>query len=203
MLAYLLRRLKGSTLARGPLLATTDRPLDDALEALARAEQVPTFRGSTDDVVARFVGAARAFPCEFVVRVTADCPFLDAATLDHCLTQCELPGTFDIASTKTRFPVGIDIEVYRASSMKRLHIDNELDAEEREHLTLAMYRRPDRFILRPLQPPAHWPSTRASFTVDTESDYLAASKWADQLGSTTSGVEELLALTVQDRPGSR
>lgn len=192
MLAFLLRRLEGSRLAGRLVLATTDLPEDDRLEALARAEGVPCFRGDRGDLVKRHVDAARAYPCDFAVRVTADCPFVDAASLDACLTQCEAPGAFDIASTKTRFPVGLDFEIYSTSRMEAMHASRALSAEEREHLTLHMYRHPDRFVLRPLHPPADLPKTSRSFTVDTPEDYRFASALAARLAPGRGGLREVI-----------
>lgn len=192
MVAYLLRRLKGSRLAGRLVLATTDLPEDDRLEALARSEGVPCFRGDRGDLVKRYVDAARAFPCEFAVRVTADCPFVDAAGLDACLAQCEAQDAFDVASTKTRFPVGLDFEIYSTARMEALHASVDLSAEEREHLTLHMYRHPDRFVLRPLHPPPDLPKTSRTFTVDTPEDYRFAADLAARLSHGRAGLREVI-----------
>lgn len=193
MVAFLLRRLQGSRSAGRLILATTDLPEDDRLEAIARAEGVSVFRGDKSDLVKRFVEAARAYPCDFVVRVTADCPFVDATLLDHCLSQCEAPGAFDLASTKTRFPVGLDFEIYSSAVMESLHQSQSLDADEREHLTLHMYRHPDRFVLRPLHPPPGWKESARSFTVDTAEDYRFASDLSERMGDWKAGVMDFLS----------
>lgn len=194
MLAYLLRRLKCSTLAGRLILATTDLPEDDELEELARSEGVAVFRGDRQDLVKRFVDAERAFPCEYVVRVTADCPFVDGIVLDHCLAQCESALPFDIGSTKGRFPVGIDFEIYRSTRMRQLHASGILDAEEREHLTLHMYRHPDLFKIQILSPPADWTrGTSRTYTVDTSEDYRLAARLAKGAGDWTASVASILS----------
>jgi spore coat polysaccharide biosynthesis protein SpsF len=192
MLAYLLRRLKKSSRAGRMVLATTDLPGDDALQELAGGEGVPVFRGSRDDLVARFVAAERAYPSEYVVRVTADCPFVDGTTLDHCLAQCDAFGSFDIATTKGRYPVGVDFEVYRSDTMARLHREASLDPEEREHLTLRMYRQRERFAFRELAVPPGWPVPGRAFTVDTPDDYAFAAALADRVEGPLAAVERIL-----------
>jgi spore coat polysaccharide biosynthesis protein SpsF (cytidylyltransferase family) len=59
------------------VLATTDRPEDDQLEEEAARLGVRTFRGPSDDVLARFVRVARALKVDWVVRATADNPAVD------------------------------------------------------------------------------------------------------------------------------
>lgn len=192
MVAYLLRRLRTSKKAGRILLATTTLPGDDALEKLGAAEGVPVFRGHPSDLVARFVEAEKAYPCEYVVRVTADCPFVDGETLDHCLSQCDAFGDFDLATTKGRFPVGIDFEVYKSSRMEMLHREGNLDAEDREHLTLHMYRHPEGFTRKALTPPGDWAPVARAFTVDTPEDYRFAAGIADRVGAVSAAVGRII-----------
>ena len=56
------------------VVATSDRPEDDAIETAMRREGIAVFRGSLDNVQQRFIGALDAHPADHVVRLTADCP---------------------------------------------------------------------------------------------------------------------------------
>lgn len=175
MVAFLLRRLAPARRADALILATTDLPADDCLADLAAAEGIAVYRGSSPDVVARYVGAAEAFQLDWVARVTADCPFVDARLLDTCFAACDDGEAFDLASTKTRFPVGIDVEIYSAARMAEAYRSGQMDAADREHLTKYFYDRPDRFALRLIEPPPEWrPRGPQSYTVDTQADYQAA-----------------------------
>jgi spore coat polysaccharide biosynthesis protein SpsF len=180
MIVFLLRRLRP---ARGGLLvfATTELPADDRLAALVADEGIPVFRGADEDVVARYVAAAEHFALDTVMRVTADCPFVSAELVDHCLDSARGWETFDLATTKTRFPVGLDAEIYRTPSMAALHRGNQLTQMEREHLTLRYYNYPDAFDIRYIDPMARWESGGAHFTVDTGADYARALRLAAEL----------------------
>ena len=193
MLEFLFRRLKPSRLASTMVFATTEQPEDDALVEIARRSGFSVFRGSRDDVVSRFVGAADRFDIEYVVRITADCPFVDAATLDHCVARCLEAGEFDLATTKGAFPVGIDFEVYRAKTMKALHDQGKLNALDREHLTKHIYDHPKDFNIIRLQPPGRWAGF-GPYTVDTPEDYSFACGLADRFPNGDFSVPELLAL---------
>ena len=193
MLSYLIRRLKPSRLAPFIALATTTKHEDDALAALAAAEGIGVFRGDENDVVKRYVDAAAHFRLSEVVRVTADCPFVSAETLDYVLKLCDAEPGFDLATTKKNFPVGIDYEVYPASVMELLHEGGPLTAEDREHLTLHLDRRRGAFIVKEIAPPLMWKEPRISFTVDTKEDYERALRWVEALGSGPFSTEQLLS----------
>ena len=64
------------------VVCTSTNPQDDRLVDLAVAEGVDYFRGDEDDVVDRLTKAATAFDLDFVLSITADCPFSDPGYAD-------------------------------------------------------------------------------------------------------------------------
>ena len=189
MVLFLLERLK--PLQGGRLVfATTELASDDELAGAVAKTGVPVFRGSADDLVARHVGAAAAFGFDTVGRVTGDCPFVNAEMVDYCLDQAARLTPFDLVTTKGAFPVGLDVEFYPAAVMVRLHQDMGLTGEEREHLTLRLYR--GGFDVRRLSPRADWPANGRAFTVDTGADYERAVALAGRFGATQFSLADLL-----------
>jgi spore coat polysaccharide biosynthesis protein SpsF len=174
---FLLRRLRPMRFG-AVVLATTRRADDDKLARLVESEGIPVFRGAEEDLVARYVNATEHFGFDSVARVTADCPFVDAALVDLCLTSASNLGQFDLATTKGSFPVGLDVEIYPAALMAELHTQNKITMLQREHLTLHFYDHHDEFIIRRIDPPKAWPRTEMRFTVDTQADYEIAQKLA-------------------------
>jgi spore coat polysaccharide biosynthesis protein SpsF len=174
MITFLLRRLR--PIRRATLiLATTDLSADDELAELAALEGAVVFRGADEDVVGRYVAAAERFALDTVARVTADCPFVNAELVDYCLECAERWPSFDLATTKTRFPVGLDTEIYRAAGMAQLHRSGRLTPMEREHLTLHYYNQARAYDIRYIEPLRSWKSDALHFTVDTRADYERAS----------------------------
>lgn len=192
MITYLLRRIIHSRLADTIVFATTDLPQDDELTRVVLGEGVPVFRGSSNDVVLRYVLAASRYELDYVVRVTGDCPFVDARTLDYCISLCKSLERFDLATTKRQFPVGIDYEIYDASLMRNLHNANSLTREEREHLTLHIYNMESDFIVHRLSPNPMWLCNDTAFTVDTKDDYFFVSSLAARLPSVSADLETII-----------
>ena len=191
MISFLIRRLKTSELVKQLIFATTALPEDDLLVRTVGQEKIDVFRGDRDDVVGRFVETARAYNISYVVRVTGDCPFVDGSSLDYCIEECNQIDDFDLATTKGSFPVGIDYEIYNAEAMSRLH-EKILTSDEREHLTLAMYNRPDSYKIVQLTPPEHWPKSSADFTVDTAQDYELAKTISESQNGICFEISDLL-----------
>jgi len=195
MIIFLLRRLLSSHKADGIVFATTSNTEDDKLAEVVSQEGIPVFRGAAADVMRRYVDAARIHDMEYVVRVTGDCPFVNAESLDYCLIKCDESGVFDLASTKTLFPIGIDYEIYRASLMEDLHNGNNLNKDDREHLTKYFYDHSDNYNIRYINPAKKWISKRHCYTVDTPSDYQFAQRITKGFTSIYFSVEDLIKCT--------
>lgn len=191
MILFLLRRIAVSRQAASVLLATTDLPGDDELAHTVEAAGFPVFRGAQNDVVRRYVEAAAVHGFDHVVRVTGDCPFVDAESMDYCIEQARALAPFDLATTKGRFPVGIDYEIYPTALMAALDETGLLDAEAREHLTLHFYREREQYRLVELEPPKQWRSAD-SFTVDTPQDFARAKALIAAIGDSTFSIENLM-----------
>jgi spore coat polysaccharide biosynthesis protein SpsF len=196
MIAFIIRRLLRSELVKSYVLATTSLKEDDELEIIARNEGIDVFRGESEDVVKRFVDAAAKFDLEYVVRVTGDCPFVDGDSLDYCLGIAQQSKDFDLATTKSYFPVGIDYEIYNSKTMEFLN-KKHLTPEEREHLTLAFYNEPQSFQIIPLQPPGSWPKVSEHFTVDQISDYHFVKSVVDSTDEIYLNVPQILKKTLK------
>jgi spore coat polysaccharide biosynthesis protein SpsF (cytidylyltransferase family) len=192
MISFLLERLR-STRHGGPVIfATTQRRDDDALAETVRSLGFPVFRGADADVAGRHLACAREFDLDWIVRVTGDCPFVDAESMDGCLLQWSPADDVDMVSTKGVFPVGIDYELLSsavlASEWPRMN-DNE-----REHLTLRFYRDDLGFRVKRFTKPASWPAVARTFLVDTPADYERAVRTVSRFRNGRFTVGELLKI---------
>ncbi len=94
------------------------------------------YEGSEDDVLERYVMAARTAAADVIVRVTADCPLLDPAAAAGLIQQTLTdPRAFYTSWTAADGGVdGMDVEVCRRWILEAAHRE-ATDATDREHVT--------------------------------------------------------------------
>lgn len=145
---------------------------DDILaEHILARGLVPVYRGPSDDVLGRMLGAAESRDGDIVVRLTADDPFKDPEIIDLLIEKLTDDSTFDFATNvdSQRFPEGLDVEVVRIEALQAIAL-RTLRPQDREHVTAAFYDRPKEFPSYSLS----WPEDLISWrlTLDTPQDLV-------------------------------
>ncbi len=124
------------------LVVTSTDSSDDPLAAYLAELGQPCFRGPLDDVLERFRLAAAHVRADFVLRICADSPLLDERVLEAVIAAHD-PSLDLVTTTQPRtFPKGHNAELIKMASLAALR---ELDADDREHVTRAFHRQPQRF----------------------------------------------------------
>lgn len=189
MLAQVIARLQQCRHIDRIVVATTEHPADNAVEAATRDAGADAFRGPEHDVLARYLGAARASACDIVVRVTADCPLIDPATVDLVVdTLCNEVASADYASNVIRrtYPRGLDVEAFFHDTLERV-ARRATSADAREHVTYYLLREhPDLFSLRPVADAENNSDLR--WTVDERDDLELVRRLYDDLELATRPV---------------
>jgi len=179
MLARVVARLRAARRIDDVVVATSDAPEDDIVVRTAEQLCVGWHRGSQGDVLDRFVGAARAFHATAIVRVTADCPLLDAAVVDQVIDA--LVPEIDYASNthERRFPRGLDVEAMHRDTLERI-ARLGTSAAAREHVTAFVMEAPSLF--RIAQVVADRDDSDLRWTVDTDDDLAMVRTLYAELG---------------------
>ncbi|MCX4339214.1 MAG: glycosyltransferase family protein [Lachnospiraceae bacterium] len=135
MLQHIIERTTRSRKIDGIMVATTVREEDWKIEELCQRISVECFRGSENDVLDRYYQAASKYQPEHVVRVTADCPFIDPIVIDEII-QIHEAGKYDYTSNTLveTYPDGLDTEVFTFGALEKAWKEADL-ASEREHVT--------------------------------------------------------------------
>lgn len=167
MLAQVVRRLRGARSIADIVIATSTAPGDDAVVGEAGRLGAGVHRGPQDDVLARFLGAARAHRADTIVRVTADCPLLDAGVVDQVVGA--LDGAVDYASNthERSYPRGLDAEALHRDTLERIARLGTSPAA-REHVTAFVMEAPSLFRIAQLR--AEHDDSDLRWTVDTPED---------------------------------
>jgi spore coat polysaccharide biosynthesis protein SpsF len=153
------------------VVATTINPEDDPIIALCQELDVPTFRGSEDDVLERVVLASRFHHIDIIIETTADCPLIDPETCDLVVNKF-LNGGYDyVSNVLTRsFPRGMDVQVFPQKILEEVHqiTTNPVD---REHVSYYIYQHPEKYRLGNILAPPDTTMPELRLTVDTSEDF--------------------------------
>lgn len=171
LLGYQFERIGRCRRVDETVLATTTNASDDPVAQFAESVGVRVWRGSEEDVLARFAGAAEMAGADVVVRLTADCPLIDPGLVDDAvaiLTESDPPLDYVSNSGTGTLPAGLDTEVMRAAALWTAH-EEARERPEREHVTPFLYNHPDRFACRLLRTDP--PIEGHRWTVDHAEDF--------------------------------
>lgn len=172
-----------------------ERPLVDYVTSMPG---VNVFRGSEDDVLGRYYGAAVAEEAEVVMRITGDCPLLSPRVSTGVLEAFfQSEGGCDYATnTLSRtFPRGLDTAVMSFEALERAHREATAP-EEREHVTVYIWSNPERFALLNVRSDIDRHHLR--WTVDTAEDLRFVRKVFEMLYPTSPCFEYEDVLAVLD-----
>ena len=145
ILEHVINRLKFSTKLDKIIVATTTNPSDDLIVDLCKKKEILFFRGSEDNVLERYFETATYHNLDVVVRVTSDCPLIDANILDKTIVK-HLENTFAITTNagldqnNRTFPRGLDTEVFNFQYLKDSY-DNATKKYQKEHVTPYIYEK--------------------------------------------------------------
>lgn len=176
MLAWVIDRLRACQESDILVLATSDRPDDDAVAMLGAQLDVPVFRGDLDDVLGRFRACAQDFELDTVLRATGDNPFVDAAEADRLVALFQ-SGAWSYASAFPSFgsglPIGIGVEIIARDALERSWRDG-CEPHHREHVNEYIQENPVLFPQTVLVAPPEKTAPELSFTVDTAEQFAEA-----------------------------
>lgn len=201
MLERVVSRAARAKLLDAVVVATTTDTRDDAVVRECERLGLRTFRGSEDDVLDRYYGAARAFDAEAVVRITSDCPLIDPHLIDRVVGELASQNADYVSNTLVlTYPRGLDAEAFTMTALATAW-ENATVAYERVHVTPFLYRRPERFKLVNVACSEDVSSLR--WTVDTPDDLQLVRnifERAERIGE--PGWEDVLAM-VRREPALR
>jgi len=142
-----IERIRQATTISELIVATSTDPSDDILVEYLRTNGVRVFRGALDDVLSRFLEIEIEVQPTTIIRLTGDCPLVMPELIDKMVIRFYESNVDYLSNTlEPTYPDGLDIEIIKASAMRKLS-RIELSEAEREHVTLGIYRRPSVFTL--------------------------------------------------------
>ena len=174
VVAWVVDRVRAAALVDEVLVATTADMQDEAMVSILSDCGVKILRGSTLDVLDRYYKAACEVKAESIVRITADCPLIDARVIDDVLgvffkNGCDYAGNI----LPRTYPDGQDVEVFSFAALERAWREAKLP-REREHVTIYFRDHPEFFKISNLKYRHDWSCMR--WTLDYPEDLALIEK---------------------------
>jgi glutamate-1-semialdehyde 2,1-aminomutase len=173
MIELLLSRLSRARELDQIIVATSvdvrNQPLVEHVQKLGYACE----QGSENDVLDRFVQAARKHKAEIVVRITGDCPLVDPVLVDEVIKCFKTANVSYFSNTNPpTYPDGLDIEVCTFKALEQANRETDKSFDH-EHVTPYL-REPGRFSTAAMQHSEDLSGLR--WTVDEPADFAVIEK---------------------------
>ena len=173
IIELLFKRLSKAKMVDQIIVATSISPNNDSFCKFLTNKQIKFIRGSEQNVLQRFIDAAKSYNPEYIIRITADCPFLDSKMLDKMIRIFE-KNKIDYLSNSNppTFPDGLDIEIISYEALKRA---NKLAKSkyDREHVTTFIKKKK---FFKKINYVNKKDLSNYRWTLDTKEDFLLIKK---------------------------
>jgi spore coat polysaccharide biosynthesis protein SpsF (cytidylyltransferase family) len=192
-----LQRLLRSERISQVVVATTLEPSSEKICEIAAGRGLAYYQGSLQDVLDRFYQAALPYQPDYVVRVTADCPLLDATVVDQVI-DVAVSQQLDYASNgmERTFPDGEDVEVFTFAALEKAWKEATLPSD-REHVTPYIWRNSSfkgGSLFRSENIFCNKPLGDFRLTVDEPADFEVIAELVNELGFQSDWQEYVLYL---------
>lgn len=135
MIELLLQRLARADELDEIVVATSIDPRNQPLVECVGTLGYRCVQGSENDVLDRFLHAARDSAADVIVRITGDCPLVDPVLVDDAVRRFKSAGVDYLSNVAPpTFPDGLDIEVFTCAALERAAHETDRPFD-REHVT--------------------------------------------------------------------
>jgi spore coat polysaccharide biosynthesis protein SpsF len=188
LLAWVVRACRAATTVREVILTVPDD--DERLVDEAQALDVPVVTGPEHDLLTRYQRAAATATTEAIVRITADCPLLDPAVVDACVTE-HAAAPVDYQEARG-YPRGVgDVDVMALDALLGADPSTATDWE-REHVGPWFLHREDRYRIRMVDAPPELRRPDLRVCVDEDADLEVVRGLVALLGDRAPAAAEVI-----------
>lgn len=135
MIVFMVERVRAARQVDHVVVATSQDTSDEPLADALGEHGIACHRGSLEDVLDRYHSAAVEADATHVLRLTGDCPLMDADQVDRALEELA-KGECDYVSNTLQpsYPDGLDVEAFTFPALDHAWRNASLRSE-REHVT--------------------------------------------------------------------
>ncbi|MDB5037190.1 MAG: acylneuraminate cytidylyltransferase [Bacteriovoracaceae bacterium] len=170
LLEYEIERLQEIPSKPEIWIATTTNQTDEPTVELAEKLKIKFFRGSEDDVLARYYFCAKEAKADAIVRITADCPLIDPEIVSEVIETYKKSDADYVSNVVERtYPRGLDAEIFSFKALEESFHEAKSQSE-REHVTPFIRENANRYRSQNVKcASGNYAAHR--WTVDTKEDF--------------------------------
>jgi len=165
------------------VIATTNRSIDDYIVKNSKNLGTLVFRGSEEDVMSRFIGAADKYQIHSLIRICADNPFIQPKYIKQLINyNKDLTADYVGFRLNKTYPgikthLGFFPEWIKLKALKEVHASG-LDSKYKEHVTNYFYSQDnEKYSVKWIE--LNYPQyvlEEARLTIDVEADFKISEK---------------------------
>jgi len=148
IIEHLIERVKMAKMPNVIIVCTSTHPDDTVLIDVAKKVGVKWFAGSEEDIMERFLQAARQERVDIIIRVTGDCPLIDPEYIDKAVAHHIAKG---VDYTRVvGMPVGTGCELFSAKALEKAHTYT-VDPNYSEYMSFYFWNNPEVFRMEEIE----------------------------------------------------
>lgn len=169
VLTYVIERCKLIKGIDEVIVATSNLLIDDSIEKWCSNNNIICYRGSEENVLQRYIDVANVYNPNYIVRVTADCPFIDYEMITEMIEKIKEENV-QIIDIIDEIPRGLAGEVFSKELLEEV-ARKASESRHYEHVTYYAYEYPKEFTRSNYKVSKTLINKSYRITLDTEDDY--------------------------------
>ena len=124
------------------IVATTNNGSEKPIVDFCKKENIPCYCGDENNVLKRYYECAKKYGVSTVIRVTSDCPLIDATLIQNGLAAYKKNESHTIYYSNTierSYPRGMDYEIFSFELLEDA-FNNATDESDKEHVTPYLWK---------------------------------------------------------------
>jgi len=197
VIVQVVERLKKVSCIDDIVLLTSTNQENEELCRVAKEHGIKYFTGPEDNVLLRFQLAAKQYPCDFIIRITGDTPFVEADICERLFSKV-IDKNAQYGFLSEQFAEGVDCEVLKTTALSELNIKT-LRPSELEHVTLHFYENMQQQY-QVVEMKNDTDDSHYRFTLDTPEDWEVIKAIADAHVDTLNVTYEQIKVFLDSHP---